>query len=74
MEYRGIRYTIRVRIEREQWTVAIHPGGVEMAGKVFNGARKDAELHAYILIDKWLKMHPTQNTKVPSKFHDNQQA
>jgi opacity protein-like surface antigen len=34
MEYRGIRYTIRARIERDQWSVAIHPDDVESAGNV----------------------------------------
>ena len=33
MEYKGIRYTIGARVERNQWIVAIHPGDVEMAGK-----------------------------------------
>jgi hypothetical protein len=32
VEYRGIRYIVRARIEREQWYVAIHPGSVEMTG------------------------------------------
>jgi hypothetical protein len=30
VEYRGVRYTLRARIEREQWYVAINPAGVEM--------------------------------------------
>ena len=72
VEYRGIRYTIRVRIEREQWSVAIHPGGVEMAGKVIIGPREDAELHAHYLIDKWLEKTPRKNTKEPSKIYDDQ--
>ena len=55
MEYRGIRYTIRARIEREQWSVAIHPTGVEMKGRVVIGSRSDAELQARALIDSWLK-------------------
>ena len=54
MEYRSIRYTIRTRIEREQWSVAIHPGGVEMKGRVVIGPRCDAELQAHVLIDRWL--------------------
>jgi hypothetical protein len=74
VEYRGILYTIRVRIEREQWSVAVHPGGVEIAGKVITGTRKDAELHAHFLIDKWLEKTPRKDTKVPSKIYDNQHA
>jgi len=57
MEYRGIRYTIRVRIERDQWIVAIHPGDVETAGKVVNGNRAQAESLARVMIDKWLDRH-----------------
>jgi len=54
MEYRGIRYTIRARIERDQWSVAIHPAGVEMKGRIVIGPRSDAELQARALIDSWL--------------------
>ena len=54
MEYRSIRYTIRTRIERDQWSVAIHPAGVEMKGRIVIGPRSDAELQARALIDSWL--------------------
>jgi hypothetical protein len=57
MEYRGIRYTIRARIERDQWSVAIHPGDVESAGKIITGDREQAESLAHSLIDKWLDRH-----------------
>jgi hypothetical protein len=60
MEYRGIRFTIRSRIEREQWSVAIYPAGVEMAAKVITGPRRNAELLARSMIKIWLKRHPTQ--------------
>lgn len=60
MEYRDIRYTIRVRIEPEQWSVAIHPGGVEMAGKTITGTREHATSRARSMIDKWLEKHPGQ--------------
>ena len=60
MEYSGIRYTIRTRIERDQWSVAIHPAGVEMKGRVVIGSRSDAELEARVLIDGWLKKHSAQ--------------
>jgi hypothetical protein len=60
VEYRGIRYTIRARIEREQWSVAIYPSGAEMAGKVITGTREDATVQARSKIDQWIKMHPTQ--------------
>jgi hypothetical protein len=54
MQYRGIRYTIRTRIERDEWYVAIHPGGIELQGKVVVGSRKDAELEAHHMIGYWL--------------------
>ena len=63
MEYRGIRYIIRARIEREQWYVAIYPAGVEMKGRVVFGSREEAELQARALIDSWLKRHSTQKLK-----------
>jgi hypothetical protein len=60
MEYRGIRYTIRARIERDQWTVAIHPGDVEKAGKIIDGDREQAALLAHSMIDKWLDRRQAQ--------------
>ena len=57
MEYRGIRYTVRARIERDQWVIAIHPEDVESAGKVINGNRAEAELLAHSMINKWLERH-----------------
>ena len=53
MEYRGIRYTIRARIERNEWTVSIHPAEIESPRKVVTGARARAELLARSMIDKW---------------------
>jgi hypothetical protein len=60
VEHRGIRYTIRTRIEREQWYVAIHPAGIEVAGKVITGPRESAELRAHAMINSWLEKHPAQ--------------
>ena len=61
MEYRGIRYTIHVGIEREQWSVAIHPAGVEMVRKVIAGPREHAELQARSMINKWIEQHRGKN-------------
>jgi hypothetical protein len=58
MDYRGIRYTIRLRVERDQWVVAIHPGDVEQRGRVMNGNRQQAELLARSMIVKWLEGRP----------------
>jgi hypothetical protein len=63
VEYSGIRYTLRARIEREHWYVAIYPAGVEMKGRVVIGSREEAESQARVLINDWLKRHSTQNPK-----------
>jgi hypothetical protein len=56
MEHRGVRYAIRIGIEREQWRVAIYlPGkGLPEERTVF-GTRKDAEISARSMINAWLK-------------------
>ena len=54
MEYRGVRYTIRVGIEPDMWSVAIYPGGVERA-KRFYGTRANAEFRARSMINRLLK-------------------
>jgi hypothetical protein len=38
--------------------VAIHPAGIEKAGKIMTGPREKAELQAHSLINKWLEKHP----------------
>ena len=50
MEYRGIRYTIRARIERHEWTVSIHPADIESPRKIIAGPREWEELS---MIDRW---------------------
>lgn len=68
MEYKGIRYTIRARIEREQWSVAIHPAGIEMAEKIVTGPRECAESEAHFMVDRWLKKQAEQKLEAVSKF------
>jgi hypothetical protein len=51
MEYRGIRYTVRARIERHEWTVS--PADIESPRKVITGRRERAELVARSMIDRW---------------------
>jgi len=58
MQYRGVRYTIKTRTERNEWLVAIHPDGAELPGKVFLGTREAAELRAHYMIGDWLRRHP----------------
>jgi len=53
MEYREIRYTVRTRIERNEWTVSIHPAGIEGARRLVTGPRVRAERLARSMIDRW---------------------
>jgi len=53
VEYKGIRYTVRARIERNEWTVSIHPAGIEDARRLVIGPRERAELVARSMIDRW---------------------
>jgi hypothetical protein len=53
VEYREIRYTVRARIERNEWAVSIHPGGIEGARRVVTGPRERAELLARSMINRW---------------------
>jgi hypothetical protein len=57
MEYRGIRYTVRTRTERQEWHVAIHPEGVERPGRVVAGSRDNADSEAHAMIDAWFRRH-----------------
>lgn len=56
MEHRGIRYEIRMGIERGQWRVAIYPvgNGLPEERTVF-GTREDAKITARSMINAWLK-------------------
>ena len=58
MEYREIRYTVRARIERNEWAVSIHPGGIEGARRVVAGPRERAELLARSMINRWYEGAP----------------
>jgi len=65
MEYRGIRYTIRAGIEREQYRVCIHPDGDEMFTNRIFLSRENAEAYARRMIDRWLDANSGQNAKPP---------
>jgi len=56
MEHKGVRYAIRIGIERGQWRVAIHPPGKGLPEErtVF-GSREDAKIAARSMINAWLK-------------------
>jgi hypothetical protein len=53
VEYRGIRYMVRARIGRGEWTVSIHPADIESPRRVVRGPREVAELLARSMIDRW---------------------
>jgi len=55
MEHRGVRYTIRVGIEPDLWSVAIYPDGAESVANRFYGTRANAEFRARSFIERWLK-------------------
>src|SRR5262249_34456355 len=57
MEYKGIRYTVRIGTERGRWAVAIHPAGVESSARFCSGCRDEAERQARAMIDRWLERH-----------------
>src|SRR6202030_4579172 len=52
VEYRDIRYTVRARIQRDEWAVSIHPADIESPRRVVSG-REEAELLAQSMIDRW---------------------
>jgi hypothetical protein len=58
MEYRGVRYAIRVGIEPDLWSVTIYPDGAESAANRLYGTRASAEFRARSMINKWLKLNP----------------
>jgi hypothetical protein len=62
MEHRGVRYTIRAGIERDMWSVAIHPDGTESRARLIYGTREDAECEARSMIDRW-----TQGKPIPQR-------
>jgi hypothetical protein len=63
VEYREIRYMVRARIERDEWTVSIHPADIESPRRVVTG-REEAELLARSMIDRW---HKTRGAKRSEK-------
>jgi hypothetical protein len=53
MDYKGIRYTIRTCIERQKWSIGIHPRNVEAIERTVKGTRLEAERRAFSMIDTW---------------------
>jgi len=63
MEHRGIRYAIRMGIERGQWRVAVYrlADGLPKERTVF-GTREDATITARSMINAWLKKQSAVST------------
>jgi hypothetical protein len=56
MEYRGVRYAIRIGIDKGHWQLAVFlPDSELRAEKPVIGTRQDAESAAHAIIDAWLK-------------------
>jgi hypothetical protein len=59
MQHRGVRYAIRIGIEREQWRVAIHfPGKGSPEERTVFGTRQDAEIAARSMINARQRKRP----------------
>jgi hypothetical protein len=56
MEHRGVRYAIRIGIERGQWRVAIYPPGNGLSKeRTVLGTYEYADITARSIINAWLK-------------------
>jgi hypothetical protein len=55
MEHRGVRYTVRAGIQRDSWSVAIYPDGVESVAHRFYGTRANAEFRVRSVINRFLE-------------------
>jgi hypothetical protein len=56
MEYRGVRYAIRIGINKRQWQLVVYFPDRELpAERPVIGRRQDAEIAAHAMIDNWLK-------------------
>ena len=56
MEYRGVRYAIRIGIDKGLWQLAVYLPDSELpAEKPVIGTRQEAEIAARAIIDAWLK-------------------
>jgi hypothetical protein len=64
MEHKGVRYAIRIGIEKEQWRVAIYPSDDGLPEeRTVSGPREGADIAARSMIDAWLRKRPTIKTK-----------
>jgi len=62
MEYRGVRFAIRMGIARGHWQVAVYlPDKESPKETTVVGTRRDAEIAASSNIDAWLKTRLRQH-------------
>lgn len=54
MEYRGVRYAIRIGINKRLWLLAVYLPELPAERPVI-GKRQDAEIAAHAIIDAWLE-------------------
>jgi len=67
MEYRGVRYAIRLGIARGQWQVAVYLPDKELPKETtVLGARQNAEIAATSIIDAWLKKRSHKQGSPPT--------
>ena len=66
MDYKGIRYTVRTCIERQKWSIAIHPRNAEAIEKMVKGTRLEAERHAFSMIDAWKRRNTVPAARGPA--------
>jgi len=65
MEYKRVRYAIRIGIARGQWSVAIHPQDNELPiERTVFGTREEAEVKARSMINTFLKKSSHWQRKV----------
>jgi hypothetical protein len=68
MEYRGVRYAIRIGIARDQWGVAVYLPDKELPKETtVVGTRRDAKIAANRIIDAWIKKRLRRFSYRPGK-------
>ena len=63
VQYKGIRYTLRMGITPGRWLIVIHPQEQEPIEAPVQGTGLAAVLKARSMIDTWLKSHEGQVAK-----------
>jgi hypothetical protein len=61
MDHRGVHYTIRQGIERDQWTAVVNLPRGKTVEKSIQGSRSSADTAARSIVDKWLEKNGPQD-------------